>query len=276
MKETTGNNADTAVTGRGHLSVAVANIGGIAAGRIAFEPGVTVLSGANASNKSSLLQGLMAVLGGPDPTLKGDVDHGEIRLDIDGEEYALEVSRRDGGVVTDGTPFSDERDRCRLFASLDEMNPVRRAVVGDGDLHDLLMRPVDTDEIEAEISRLEARKASVAERLDEVERLEDRLPSVEAREQRLEDDLDAVEADLADVRQRIQDAEADQAASTEVRTLLDDLEAKRTERETVRDRIRTQESALDSSERNVKRSGIGSNRSTTTASTTPWRTSNTR
>lgn len=231
----------------GPLRATVSNIGGIARGAIGFEPGVTILAGQNASNKSSLLEGVSAVLGGPKPSLKSDAEAGRVELDVDDEESFVELARDDGrAVVSDARRYTSERDLAELFVSLDEENPIRRAAVTDGDLHDLLMRPVDTDEIEAEIARLERRKSSLDDRIAEIDRREDRLAGLESRVQSLEAKLRSVEEELSEKRQSIREAEADQEASEEARQLLDELEATRAERETVRERIRTQQNALRS------------------------------
>lgn len=247
MVESQGGSTDAPGSTRGAVEVSVTNIGGVSQGRLAIQPGVTVLAGENASNKSSLLQGVSAVLGGPTPSLKSDADRGEVVLDVDGEEYYVAVESKGGRtVVTDERRYSPERDLCELFVSLDEMNPIRRAVVGDGDLHDLLMRPVDTDEIEAEIARLERRKVTIDEQIAERDRLEDRLTSLESREASLEADLEAVERELTETRRAVRDIEADGAASEDAQDLLDALEATRNERETVRNRVETQRNAITS------------------------------
>lgn len=244
---TKGNDGEPPGESHGPLRVTVSNVGGVTRGSIEFEPGVTILAGQNASNKSSILQGVAGVLGGPDPSLKSDASDGHVRLDVDDEEYFLELARDDGrAVVTDARRYTAERDLAELFVSLDEGNPIRRAVVGDGDLHDLLMRPVDTDEIEAEIARLERRRSSLDDQIAGIDRREDRLAGLQSRAQSLQDDLQAVEDELAEKRRAIQEAEADQDASGEARELLDELEARRAERETVRERIQTQHNALQS------------------------------
>ena len=47
-----------------HAKLSVENIGGIDTTEIAFSPGVTSLTGRNATNRTSLLQALMATLPG--------------------------------------------------------------------------------------------------------------------------------------------------------------------------------------------------------------------
>ena len=225
----------------------VANVGGIAEGSVPVSRGVTLVSGRNASNKSSLLGALAGVLGGPVPPLKSDADGGSVHLDLDGESYSLSLERQDGETVAvDADPYSTADDCCDLFVALTETNPIRQAVVTDGDLYDLLLRPVDTEEIEAEISRLTAEKRSLDERLEELDRMEERLPGLRRRRASLEDEIDAVTADLRDHRERIEELEAEtEATDDEAAT---ELTEKRSERNDLQSRIRTNEEALGSLE----------------------------
>ena len=52
----------------------VLSIGGIDETSIVFEPGVTILAGRNATNRTSLLRGIMAALGSDDVSVKADAD----------------------------------------------------------------------------------------------------------------------------------------------------------------------------------------------------------
>ena len=61
-----------------HAELSVENVGGIDSTEIAFSPGVTCLTGRNATNRTSLLQALMATLGSDHVSLKTGVDHGEV------------------------------------------------------------------------------------------------------------------------------------------------------------------------------------------------------
>jgi recombinational DNA repair ATPase RecF len=61
----------------GEVQLSVQNLGGISEADVTFSTGVTLLSGRNASNKSSLLRSLAGVLGGATPPLKRDADAGE-------------------------------------------------------------------------------------------------------------------------------------------------------------------------------------------------------
>jgi chromosome segregation ATPase len=232
--------------GLGGLQVTVQNVGGITEGTVSLSRGVSLLSGENASNKSSFLRGLSAVLGGPAPTLKSDAEEGFVRLETAEEEYYVELASQNGrSVVSAADRFSDESRLCELFVSLDETNPIRQAVVGGDDLYELLMDPLDVDEIESEIERLQSRREAVDDRLDEITRMEDRLPTLRTRSNDLEEEIADVEATLAETRDEIENRKPTDSPE-EGDAVLDELKRKRTERERIRDRIGTQQDAIAS------------------------------
>jgi chromosome segregation ATPase len=228
------------------LRVTVRNVGGISDGVVSIPRGITLLSGENASNKSSFLRGLSAVLGAPAPTLKSDAEEGFVRLETDESDYYVELASQNGQTaVSAADQFSDETRLCELFVSLDETNPIRQAVVGGDDLYELLMDPLDVEEIEAEIEDLQSRRANVDDRLGEISRMEDRLPTLRTRAKNLEEEIADVETSLARKRVDIEDRERENPPDEGV-NVLDELKRKRTEREQLRSRIQTQQDAIAS------------------------------
>ena len=235
-------------SGEESLALDVRNVGGIEDASVTLDPGVTVVAGENASNKSSLLGSLGGVLGGPRPRLRGGVEAGSITLTVGGERFGLDLTRRDGEtVVTDATTYAETNGTTLvdLFVYLGEENPIRRAVVDGGDLHDLLMRPVDTAEIDAEIDRLLERRREIDERIDELDATVDALPELEVRARQLADERDDVAARLDETRAAIEAADYRDATEA-TRSLLDDLESARSERDRLRDRRDTKRRAVDS------------------------------
>ncbi|MFD1632979.1 archaea-specific SMC-related protein [Haloplanus ruber] len=229
------------------MSVSVRNVGGIEQASVTFDPGITVVAGENASNKSSLLGSLGAVLGGSPPPLRGGADAGSVTLDLDGERYTVELARAADGrpVVDDATPYTADRTLVDHFVSLDEDNPIRRAVVDGGDLHDLLMRPVDTEAIDAEIDRLHAQRTDLDERIADLDDRADTLPELEVRARRLRERRDEVSTRLESKREAL--AAADYRTADEAtQDLLDALEEARAERERLRDRRDTKRRAVES------------------------------
>ena len=194
------------------VEIAVENIGGIDETHVAFSSGVTVLTGRNATNRTSLLQAVMAGLGSDDVSLKGDADEGYVELTVGEETYTRTLHRRNGEIHTSGDPYLDDPTLADLFVFLLESNESRRAVELGGDLREIIMRPVDTAAIESEIADLQEERDQVEHRLDELQSLQRQLPDLERRQAELEDEIDETEDELAEVRAAI--AETDQEVGT--------------------------------------------------------------
>jgi len=204
--------------------VIVENLGGIDRCEVAFGPGVTLFTGRNATNRTSLLRSIAGGLGGSAATLKGDADAGSVELSIDGGRATRGYVRRNARVEARGDGYVEDDDLVDLFACLLEHNPIRRAVEGGEDLRALLMRPVDTDEIEREIADLEAERAGVDERLTEIDRERDRLPKLEERRRDVRSELESIEAEIGEVRAAVEDLSVDREEAERAEQLLAELE----------------------------------------------------
>ncbi|MFC6906786.1 archaea-specific SMC-related protein [Halalkalicoccus tibetensis] len=187
--------------------VKVENIGGIDATSVEFTPGVTILAGRNATNRTSFLRSLMAALGSDRASLKGDADHGSVSLAFDEETYTRELTRTNSGVAFAGDPYLDDSQLAELFAFLLESNPARRAVVRNDDLRELILRPVDVDAIEARISQFQAEKRSIDNQLSELSEAEREHRSLEEEHARVTKQLEDAEADLESARETLQTAQ---------------------------------------------------------------------
>jgi chromosome segregation ATPase len=236
-------------------TLSVENVGGIESTEVSFEPGITVLAGRNATNRTSLLRSVIGVLGSDDVSLKADAEEGRIELEMGGETYTRRLSRRNGTVVTDGDPYLDDPadvEVADLFAFLLESNEARRAVAREDDLHDVLMRPIDTTAIEREINELVARRDRIDGELEELDELAERLPGLEERRRELGDELESLETDLEAKRAELEDADESLQARREEQSELDDrmseLEAVRSEFTGTRQRLRTERNSIESLE----------------------------
>jgi chromosome segregation ATPase len=232
------------------VTVSVRNLGGIESEELTFERGVTLLTGRNATNRTSVLRSVAAGLGGSYGELKGDADEGEVTLALDGDSYGRRFERRNGAVRVNGDPYSEASSVVDLFSCLLETNPARRAVErGDGErLRELIMRPVDTEAITADIEAARRELRQVDERIDEIERRTENLPALERRREGYREDLADVEAELDELRAAVDEFEADVDAAEAAEAVVDELRTVREEYETVRSRLETQRSALDSLE----------------------------
>ena len=70
------------------VSVSVSNVGGIDQTTVEFSPGITILAGRNATNRTSLLQAIMAALGSENVSLKGDAAEGRVSLELGEDTYS--------------------------------------------------------------------------------------------------------------------------------------------------------------------------------------------
>jgi DNA repair exonuclease SbcCD ATPase subunit len=228
----------------------VENVGGINAATVELEPGVTVLRGENATNRTSFLQAVMAAMGSRRATLKGDADAGSVRLDLGEETYERSLTRVGDGVRFDGDPYLGDPEVADLFAFLLEANEARRSVARGDDLRELVMRPVDTDAIEREVARLESEKESVTAELKRVEERGRDLPELERRRSDLTERIEAKRESLADLEADIaassRDVEESRREQAELEARLDDLRETRGELESVRREAETQREALES------------------------------
>ena len=224
----------------------VENVGGIDACEIEFSPGVTVLTGQNATNRTSLLTAIAGALGGSAATLKSDTDEGQVRLEFDGETYTRHYRREsDGSIITDGEPYADNPELIDLFACLLEDNPARRTVERGDNLRDILMRPVDTATIQERIREFERERNQITTRLEKIGRERNRLPKLEKRRTSLKDEVEAIIEELRTLREQVADYDIDAEAAGAAEDLLSELESRRQTLAQTRDEIETQQSTLE-------------------------------
>ncbi len=203
------------------------NIGGIDHTELAFHEGVNVLSGENATNRTSTLQAIAAALGSKNVTVKADAEVGEAQLEINGDTFDRTIKRTNGTHHFTGAPYTDRASLIDLFVFLSESNRARQAVVQGTNLRDVIMEPVDSEEIQAEIQRLSSEKDRLTRRRDELDALRDKAVDLEQRRQDVEAELEDAEAELADLNDRIEAVELDpeeaRAEESKVEELLDQL-----------------------------------------------------
>ena len=226
----------------------VTNIGGIDEAEVSFSPGVVSLAGRNATNRTSFLRALMAALGSDRASLKGDADEGHVELTLGDDVYTRTLRRENGTVVMGGEPYLDDPEGADLFAFLLENNEARQAVARGDDLREVIMRPVDTDAIQAEITQLEAEKRDIDDRLERLDSLDDRLHDLEGKRARIEDRIEDKRAELEETEAEIDDADDTLDETHEQKAAFDDaldqLKETRSALENVRYRLDTQRESI--------------------------------
>ncbi|MFC6954232.1 archaea-specific SMC-related protein [Halorubellus litoreus] len=233
--------------------VSASNVGGIDETTVDLPPGVTVLSGKNATNRTSFLQSIMAAMGSHRATLKGDADAGSVELEFDGVTATRTLERADGTVTYSGDPYLDDPTVADLFAFLLESSEARQAVARGDDLLDIIMRPVDVDELTREIERLEAEKADINDELADLDSRKRELPELEARREDLREEIgdveDALEAKEAEIDASNRDLEESREDQQRLQEKLEALSETRGELESIRRDIDTKTESVSSLKR---------------------------
>jgi chromosome segregation ATPase len=219
------------------------NIGGIERTEVVFSPGVTVLAGRNATNRTSLLQSVMAGLGSNQVSLKGDADNGSVSLQIGDKTYTRSLERKNGAIQFSGDPYLDDPELADLFAFLLETNEARRTVSLGQDLRKIIMQPVDADAIKAEIRQLKTEREDIDDRIEERKRLKEKLPKLEEQRSSLTEQIKAKEKELKAKREELDELSAD---ANEARSEQSELEEKMQTLQQKRSSLNTTEFRLDS------------------------------
>lgn len=102
-----------------------------------------------------------------------------VELTLDDDTYTRQLHRRSGSISTNGDPFLDDAELADLFAFLLESNEERRAVATSGDLREVIMRPVDVEEIQAKIDKWVQERKTLTQELEEIDNLKGDLPRLE-------------------------------------------------------------------------------------------------
>lgn len=237
------------------------HIGGISQCEFDLSPGVTVLVGENATNRSSTLRGIGAAIGADVGTVRADATEATASVDIVTADrtttFTREYSVVDGETVR--TTFSESAglrksgvDALTDFAVLLEDNRLRRAVRRDGDLYDVLMSPVDTDEIKRQITQLQETRSQLEAEISEIERKRDRLPELKERKQSLTAEIEESQAALTTKQEQLESLQAASTETTEGDELTDTLRSRRRERNRIKSSIQQEQDSISGLEEQLE------------------------
>ncbi|WP_144906572.1 archaea-specific SMC-related protein [Halobellus captivus] len=230
----------------------VKNIGGIDKSSVEFDPGITILTGRNATNRTSLLQAIMGAVGSDNVSLKADADEGEVHLELDGDTYTRTLSRQGGQVTKKGEPYLDDPMLADLFAFLLETNESRQAVARDDDLREIIMRPVDTHKIESEISGLEEEKSRIDKQISTIDRKSDRLPELEEEKKEIKEEIDNKEKELEEKQRELDSIDKEVEKSRQENAKFDakmtELQKARSKHNSIQKEIQSEKESIEALE----------------------------
>jgi len=224
--------------------IEIENIAGILDGRATIEPGLNAVRASNWQGKSSFVASIKTALGVATPLTEGQAE-GRVHLDTPDSDIEIELVRENGAIRRRGQPYlTDEYDiiRTDLFACLDERNEIRRTVREGDNLEEVLMRPLDFQNIDEQIADLQREREQVESELAQASEAKKRLPSVQEKVTRLEFEL----KDLREKHESLtQQAETDTESSTSTQS---ELAQAQSEREQAENQIERLERSLERTE----------------------------
>lgn len=230
---------------RSSVQVEIEKLGGITETAVEFEPGVTVLTGRNATNRTSFLRAIMAALGSDAAAVKGDASDGSVSLELDGTTYTRTLSKRNDATVFGGDPYLEDAELAELFAFLLESNDARQAIERGANLYDVIMRPVDTADIDTRISELEGEREGIETELEAIASLEARLPELEEQRTQLDAQVAAKQDELESKRAELDELDTGGDTPSELEDRFEDLRETRSELEGVRNDIDDQRRIIE-------------------------------
>jgi chromosome segregation ATPase len=195
------------------LSLSVSNVGGIDRFERTFSDPVTIITGSNASNKTSLLQALAFGLGRQTVPIRSGASEARVELEMGDRRVVRTAEKKRTGVTTAGDGLLADAEAVELFdrfACLFEFNDVRQAVREGRPVEELLKEPIDLNALESRRSELLNRKNRLK---DDVGQLAD-----------VESELESRQRELSATRERIDDLEAelDERRERQLETTGDD------------------------------------------------------
>lgn len=205
------------------FNITVRNVGGIKTSSLTIAEGVTVVSGPNASNKTSLLQGMAFALGAESVPIRSGTERAIAELEIDDVRLRRTATAAGNAVRTSGESLLERADAApslTRFVSLLEFNTLRAAVRQGDDLRELLTEPLDVAALKEQRADRLREKRAAREELESLEGVEDTLADREA-------ELAAKRERCADLRDRLDELEARRADRADPDDDLQDLRDRR-------------------------------------------------
>ena len=173
-------------------TIDIERIAGILHGSATIEPGLNAVQAANWQGKSSFVEAVKTALGTSTELTEG-ADSGHVDLQTPTRDVTVQLVHNGSTVSREGTPYlDDEYDivRAELFACLDEHNEIRGAVRRAENLEDVLLEPLDFQNIDEQIAELKRERERVESELSQANEAHKRLPSVQEKVTRLNREIE--------------------------------------------------------------------------------------
>ena len=224
------------------------SIAGISDGEAEINRGLNVIRASNWQGKSSFLKALETALGVSTPLMQGATE-GYVTYESPDFAGTVALRRTDADIKQTGSPILCDRYdivRTELFACLGEDNEVREAVRAGANLEEIMLRPLDFENIDERISELTYERDQIDTEIERAEKAQQQLPALEQRVTELQNDL-------SELREKQDDLAAnsgtnDEETESSARSTLAEVESKRNR---IKNRIEQLERSIERTEKTI-------------------------
>lgn len=217
------------------LELEVSNIGGIEKETFELSPGVTLLTGPNASNKTSLLNAFAFALGAKSAPLRSGSTEGWVELSNDDINIHRQLTHANGETKISGQSLLETTEdsagdpKClATFINLLEFNSFRTAIRRGDPIESLLMGPLDIEDLEEERAKLIKSKKNLDSKISDLDVSQTELERVQEKRESINAELDELHEELSNLRTR-RDSTEEQDELSEYHQKQADLNAERTQ-----------------------------------------------
>lgn len=253
------------------LSIKATNVGGIEAFEQTFSDPISIVTGENASNKTSLLQSVAFGIGRSTVPIRSGASEARVELEVEDERVVRTARHHGNGIRVEGESFLDDPDDAKLFerfGCLLEFNEIRQAVREERSVEELLKGPMDLNELESRREEMMTRKQELQRELDQLDDLEERIASRESELESKQERIEALESELDELRTRQDQMASDNEEVTEFQEERASLVHERNEHEEqikelenaverIESDLEETETALESAREEADRHGVG-------------------
>lgn len=225
-------------------TIDIERIAGILQGSATIEPGLNAVQAANWQGKSSFVEAVKTALGISTELTEG-AESGRVDLQTPDRDITVQLVRNGSTVNREGTPYLDEEYdvvRAELFACLDEHNEIREAVRRGENLEDVLLRPLDFQNIDKQIADLKRERERVESELSQATEANKRLPSVQQKVTRLNREIE----ELREQREAIELRDDENEESTQQQ-----LDQSRSEKRQAQKRVEQLEQSIEDTKKRL-------------------------
>lgn len=185
------------------LSITISNVGGIDHFEQTFSDPVTIITGSNASNKTSLLKAIAFGFGRSTVPIRSGASEARVELEMDDRHVVRTAEPKGKGIAISGDALlEDDAELFERFGCLLEFNEIRQAIREGRSVENLLKEPMDLNAFEEERSSYLEQKHTLKE---EVSQLTDTEQEIESRKKELastREQIEELEAQLDGLREQ--------------------------------------------------------------------------